>query len=257
MVDQAIATYFRHAYGSEPRRKQTDAGEDVLRAFIDETRPGQHGAEGLGRFTMRLGNRNYPFMKLVLQEHVVPGQFYFTVDTHDHMDIRPDFPDYEAWMRVKRFNLALKRQIEQAFEEAGLPTLGTVCNQVLLEPGECLEGAPLIFVVDDEEEEAYALELVLRQEGYDVALAADGREALDRLRFLRPSLIVLDYEMPELDGLAVIQELRSREATRKLPILLTTASDVLQSERDKADGFLAKPFRSRDLVSLVHHLLGD
>jgi CheY-like chemotaxis protein len=260
MVDQAVEVYFRLAYGTEPRRKRPAAGEeetgDVFNQFVEETRCNADGKPGLQRYTLRLGNKAYPFMKLVLQEHVVAGEFFFGVDTHDQMDIRPDFPDYEAWMRVRRFNLDLKRQIETALAAAGLPTMATVVETALAaHPTPAVPRRPTILVVDDEEDEARALERLLRAEGYDVVLAADGRQALEQLASLRPSLIVLDYEMPELDGLAVIQELRRREDTRHLPILLTTASEVLSKEREGADGFLPKPFRSVELLEWVERLL--
>ena len=252
MIDQAVEVYFRLAYGGEPR-KLPGEGDDVLAGFTNEC--AEDG--GCERWTLRLGNRNYPFMKLVLQEHIVPGQYYFCVDTHDQMEIRPDFPDYEAWMQVKRFNLDLKKSIEEAMAQAGLPTIATLKQCSVLAPQRNQPGTPLIFVVDDEECEAQALEQVLRRNGYDVAIAADGREALDRLPFLKPALMILDYEMPEVDGLMVIQELRRLDLMCDMPILLTTASRVLGSETAKADGFLQKPYRSNDLLALVDSLLAS
>jgi CheY-like chemotaxis protein len=258
MVDSALAIYFRIAYGTQPRNGLREAaGSAPLDGFADETRREEGDEEPLQRFCMRLGNRNYPYMKLVVQEHMVVGEFYFGADTHDHLEIRPDFPDYEAWMKVKRFNLGLKRDIEQAFAAAGLPTLASVRESTALLPGSPRRAANgrVILVIDDEEDEARAMEVLLRGEGYQVVLASDGKEALERLPFVRPDVVILDYEMPELDGLAVIRELRSHEETRALPILLTTACDVLQEEGERADEFLPKPFRSADLLRLVERLL--
>lgn len=261
MVHRALDLYFQHAYGGDAtRRKPLDAdkAEDVFHGFVEETRETTEGGQpGLERFTMRLGNRNYPFMKLVLQEHVLPGQFYFAIDTHDQMEIRPDFPDYEAWMKIRRFNFDLKRRIEESFAENGLPTLRSIRDQAYLSPQRARtdQPRPLIFVVDDETDEAQTLEALLRRDGYDVVLAFDGREALDRMPFLDPALVILDYEMPEVDGLTVIKELRRDERTRGLPILLTTACRVLATESGTADGFLPKPFASNELLALVHRLL--
>ena len=293
MVDRAIDIYSALAYGGEPKKrsadknaasakgsakahsakegaakegaakdgkegaaKERDAG-DVTRGFVEETRCENAGQPCLERYTMRLGNRSYPFMKLVIQEHMIPGEFYFAVDTHDQMEIRPDFPDYEAWMKIRRFNFALKRRIEEALSENGLPTLRSIRDNAVLAPARSRgsQDRPLIFVVDDEADEAQMLEAVLRRDGYDVVLAFDGREALERMPFLDPALMILDYEMPEIDGLTVIEELRRDERTRQLPILLTTASRVLGKEGSCADGFLPKPFASNDLLSLVHRLL--
>ncbi len=255
MVERAIETYFRLAYDTKPRKKFGGDDDDVFGPFVNETRTTDDGKACLEKHSIQLGNRNYPYMKLVLQEHMVPGEFYFMVDTHDQMDIRPDFPDYEAWMKVRRFNLKLGKEIEKAFQEEGLPTLADVRKHVVLDPTRASRDGALIFVVDDEEEEAQALEGLLRRAGYDVVLAADGLEALERLRFIQPRLVILDYEMPELDGLAVIRELRRHEETARLRILLTTASDVISKERETADGFLPKPFRSGDLLELVERLL--
>ena len=60
---------------------------DLFQKEVVEFMPGHESV----RYTMRLGNRNYPFMKLLLQEHLIAGEFFFGVDTHDEMDIKPDF----------------------------------------------------------------------------------------------------------------------------------------------------------------------
>lgn len=263
-VELAIETFLGLAYGErkKPRSELPRAPDDGSSAFDllhCETKEALSESERAPeRYALRLGNRNYPYMKLVLQEHLVPGEFYFLVDTHDQMEIKPDFPDYEAWVKVKEFNLLLKREIEEAFISAGLPTIDAVRQRVEeLEEGSAAaepRGA-LVLIVDDNEAEARALEHLLRVQGYEVARAANGREALDRLRYLEPAILVLDYEMPEMDGISLIRELRSDETTRSIPVLLTTAAEVLAKDRDSADGFLAKPYVSNELLSLVQNLL--
>ena len=66
----------------------------------------------------------------------------------------------------------------------------------------------------------------------------------------------MDYELPELDGLEVIQRLRQDEATQGIPVLLTTASRVTMEEIARAEGFLAKPFSESLLYEVVGRLLG-
>jgi len=213
----------------------------------------------LQRYTMRLGCARYPFMKLVLQEHIVRGEFYFVIDTHDHMEIKPGYPDYEAWVKIKHDNQELRRAIEAAFADAGLPTIDTVQKTVEMLPvpdrGDSGR-SELILVVDDNEAEARTLEHVLRIRGYEVVRAGNGVEAIERLRSVRPALIVLDYEMPEMDGLTLIRELRSQEATRDLPLLLATAAKVVEADKKRADAFLHKPFESKQLIAKVEKLLG-
>lgn len=275
LAEKAVEIYLRLAYGAESQHKahsmfeDGDSGEEksIFTVFQEETRRKAENrasaliqpTSALQRFSIRLGNRNYPFMKLVLQEHLVRGEFYFGVDTHDQMELKPGMPDYESWLKVKRFNLELKREIDRAFVEANVPTLGMIRREQESETQK-LERVPKgqsILVVDDEVEEARTLEQFLWRQGYDVARAKNGLEALEALESLDPVLLVLDWEMPEMDGLSLIQELRSREKTRDLPILLTSASQMMSPEKSPADSFLAKPYDSADLIRMVDRLLSS
>ncbi len=256
---------------ASPPATDDPAPLDPFHEFIDDTMhrkmPAAYGYKAdkrklhrLQRYAKQLGNRQYPFMKLIVQEHIVPGEFYFTVDTHDQLKIRPDMPDYEQWMAVKRSNFKLKRQIEDCWEKADVPTFSSIRRQTLEEkPGQAYEGEKrgLILVVDDEENEAMLIGALLEGQGFEVVRAGDGREALDRLRHLRvrPILIVLDYEMPDMDGITLIHELRCHEQTRSLPVLFATASVVDREECEAADGFLPKPFHQRDFLDLVEDML--
>jgi CheY-like chemotaxis protein len=260
LVEKAINAYLEIAYGTQ---KGKGIGIQVSEqnpfgVFVDETPvPREPGEKVLHRYSLRLGNRDYPFMKLLLQEHMARGAYYFAVDTHDHLDIRPDFPDFEDWMRVKRSNFKLREEIEESFRGRGVPTLGSLKDEIPMPHhlGKVEEHRGRILVVDDERDEADLLKKLLEGEGYDVDLAHNGREALDLLRLRRPSLILLDYEMPEMDGLQVIQELKSDPTTRNLPVLLSTSSQIVVSEREQADEFLPKPFVIEDLLALVEKML--
>lgn len=214
----------------------------------------------LDRYTMRLGNRNYPFMKLLLQEHIVPGEFYFGVDSHDEMDIKPSFPDYEAWVALRKFNRVLKERIEERFAELDLPTAATIRElaarrrEVVVPRRDAAEAT--ILVVDDEVDLAEAVAELLEARGHRVHQAHDGVSGLAAARMLRPDLVLVDYELPELDGLEVIAALRADLATAQIPVLLSTASKIAVSDVRKADGFLAKPFQEDLLYELVSRLLG-
>lgn len=260
MVQKAIAVYQDLAYGQgRPRRpiELPPAGgvEPLLALFQkeqSETIPGYP----CHRYTLRLGNRNYPFMKLLLQEHLIPGEFYFGVDTHDQMEIKPDFPDYEQWMAVRRFNRELKRQIEQGFERAGLDTAVRL-RQLLCEAGgdAKVPCRGLVLIVDDEEDLAAAVEVLLQRRGFRTWKVHDGRSALTAASELLPDLVLLDYELPELDGLQVIERLRAEPATKDLPVLLSSAARVSMADIKKADAFLAKPFPETLLFDLVDRVL--
>ena len=109
-----------------------------------------------------------------------------------------------------------------------------------------------ILVVEDEESLADTVRYNLEREGYSVAVASDGRKALDRFRSDSPSLVILDLMLPEMSGLDVCRQIRQ---ISNVPIIMVTAKD---SEADKvsgleigADDYVTKPFSVRELVSRV------
>jgi len=260
VVQKAIAVYQDLAYGHGRSRRPIElpagGGVESLLALFQKEQAETIPGHPCHRYTLRLGNRNYPFMKLLLQEHLVPGEFYFGVDTHDQMEIKSDFPDYEQWMAVRRFNRELKRQIEQGFAAAGLDTASRL-RQMLVDCGGPT-GAPcrgLVLVVDDEEDLAAAVEVLLQRRGFRTVKVHDGLGAVTAVHELLPDLVLLDYELPELDGLQVIERLRAEPSTRDVPILLSSAARVSLADIKKADGFLAKPFPETLLYELVDRVL--
>jgi len=258
MVERAVSIYQDLAYGSvAPKRKAAggDGGNGPLGLFHREQVECVPGHE-CQRFSMRLGNRNYPFMKLLLQEHLIAGEFFFAVDTHDQMEIGPEFPDYEQWMAVRKFNGELKRRIEDSFEQAGLDTASVVRKLIVQQCRD--DGKPcrgLVLIVDDEEDLAAAVEVLIQRAGFRTCTVHDGRSALVATRELRPDLILLDYELPELDGLKVIEELRSNGETREVPVLLNSAARMSMGDIQRADGFLSKPFPESLLNAMIDRVL--
>src|SRR3989475_10557277 len=114
-----------------------------------------------------------------------------------------------------------------------------------------------ILIVDDDPRIIDLLRRVLAYEGYSVASAASGSEALDRSLERPPDLVVLDIMLPGLDGLEVAQRLRT--AGDNVPILMLTARDTV-ADRVKgletgADDYLVKPFAPEELVARVKALL--
>ena len=114
------------------------------------------------------------------------------------------------------------------------------------------EPAAYILIVEDEESLADSVRYNLEREGFRVAVASDGRRALDRFRAEQPSLVILDLMLPEISGLDVCRTIR---AESDVPIIMVTAKD---SEADKvaglelgADDYVTKPFSVRELVSRV------
>jgi two-component system response regulator RegX3 len=114
------------------------------------------------------------------------------------------------------------------------------------------DAAVRILVVEDEESLADTVRYNLEREGYSVAVATDGRKALERFRSQNPSLVILDLMLPEMSGLDVCRQIRQ---ISNVPIIMVTAKD---SEADKvsglelgADDYVTKPFSVRELVSRV------
>ena len=117
---------------------------------------------------------------------------------------------------------------------------------------------PRVLVVDDEPAVRVALERALRLEAYDVELAADGREALDRLADgASPDAVVLDVGMPNVDGLEVCRRLR--DAGDRTPVLILTARDAVDDRvaglDAGADDYLVKPFALEELGARLRALL--
>jgi two-component system response regulator RegX3 len=112
---------------------------------------------------------------------------------------------------------------------------------------------PTILVVDDEQSYRQALSVALEREGFLVAVAADGVEALERFEATRPALVLLDVMLPRMSGVDVCRELRARGA--RVPILMVTARnaeiDAVVGLEVGADDYVTKPFRLRELIARV------
>jgi two-component system, OmpR family, phosphate regulon response regulator PhoB len=122
-------------------------------------------------------------------------------------------------------------------------------------------GAPLsarlrIVVVEDDEDLAFTLVYNLKKDGrYEIERFAGGLVALDELLVRPPDLIVLDLNLPDVDGLTICRELKKHEETRRVPIIMLTAR---VEERDKllgfelgADDYVTKPFSMKELLARI------
>ena len=116
-----------------------------------------------------------------------------------------------------------------------------------------------ILIVDDEKNIVEALKYNLEREGFRVITAHDGLKALEFARRELPDLILLDWMLPEMDGLDVCRQLKGEAKTRHIPIIMLT---VRAQETDKvlglemgADDYVTKPFGARELVARVKVLL--
>ncbi len=205
------------------------------------------------RYTLRLGNGRYPFMKIVLQEHLVEDEYFFGIDTHDQM-FAIDGPEADQFASLKRHNLKVKQAVEDAWNARSLPTAAQIKG--LVETLPLRRTAPnglRVLVVDDDGDIAATVALMLEARGYEVELLSDGRECVEQADPDRHDLILMDNEMTDLDGFEACQLLKQSERTRDIPVLIATAGQRTLEQLEAADGFMSKPFR----IDLLYALLDD
>lgn len=119
--------------------------------------------------------------------------------------------------------------------------------------------APYVLVVDDNRITVKLLRRYLERQGYEVGEAYDGTECLEQVAQRLPDAIVLDVMMPNLDGYATVQQLRSNPQTAHIPVVIVTAlNDVpnqIRAVEAGADDFLGKPVDERLLIAKVKLLV--
>ncbi len=117
-----------------------------------------------------------------------------------------------------------------------------------------------ILIVDDSRTVRDSLKFFLREGGYEVLEGSDGVEALDVLKTARPNLIITDVNMPNMDGLTLLENVRNSPEHKFTPVLvLTTESQQSIMERGKslgATGWIVKPFDSQKVLAVIKKVLG-
>lgn len=148
---------------------------------------------------------------------------------------------------------------------AAAPVLDVTMEMELLDEGP-RDGAVggdrgiCVLLVDDEDDLRRVMRDLLVREGFTVQEARDGVQALDEVDRHAPDIIVLDLNLPGLDGYGVLSHIRSRPATRDIPVVVLTAKGDEENEVKVfelgADDFLSKPFRARALAARLEAVLG-
>jgi two-component system chemotaxis response regulator CheY len=119
----------------------------------------------------------------------------------------------------------------------------------------------IILSVDDSASIRQMVRLTLQGAGYEVLEASDGCEAIERVKSAQVEMVVTDLNMPNMDGLTLIRQLRSMSSLRGMPIVfLTTESEDSKKQAAKnagATGWITKPFKQEHLLAVVKKVIGS
>ena len=112
-----------------------------------------------------------------------------------------------------------------------------------------------ILVVEDNMDNYELVRFILERAGYDVFLAVNGRDGVDAARLQQPDMILMDLGMPEMDGWAATEKLKSDESTKSIPLYVLSAY-TLPGERKRAlqagcDGYLSKPIHMQSFLDAI------
>lgn len=115
-----------------------------------------------------------------------------------------------------------------------------------------------ILAVDDERQIVRLIQVNLERAGYEVVTAGDGLQALEIVANDPPDLIVLDWMMPQLNGMETLKRLKANPATERIPVIMLTAksqdADVFKGWSSGVDSYLTKPFNPMELLSFVKRI---
>lgn len=116
-----------------------------------------------------------------------------------------------------------------------------------------------ILIVDDEPNIVVSLEYLMKKEGFQVAVAVDGEEALVKIADFKPDLVLLDVMMPKKSGYEVCQEIRANPEQAGIKVMMLTAkgrdTEVAKGLALGADAYVTKPFSTKELVAQVKAML--
>jgi CheY-like chemotaxis protein len=118
-----------------------------------------------------------------------------------------------------------------------------------------------ILVVDDEPNIARLVEMNLKRAGYEVTLGTNGREAMELAASLRPDLIVMDVNMPEMDGIEALNAMKADDELKDIPVIMLTANadnqDLWEGIKAGAIYYVTKPVDPQHLIGLMGRYFAD
>ena len=118
-----------------------------------------------------------------------------------------------------------------------------------------------VLIVDDEENIIISMEFLVKQAGYDLQIARNGQEALDKVAIFEPDLILLDVMMPKINGFEVCRRVRENPYWQDIKIIMLTAKgrevEVTKGLALGANTYVIKPFSTKELMAEVKRILGE
>lgn len=123
------------------------------------------------------------------------------------------------------------------------------------------DAKPTILVAEDSRTQAEDLRHLLEQQGYGVTVAFDGKAALEAARRGKPTLVITDIIMPQMDGYALCKAIKAEPATADTPVIILTVlssmQEITRSLECGADHFVRKPYEPANLLSRIHYILSN
>lgn len=118
-----------------------------------------------------------------------------------------------------------------------------------------------VLIVDDDRLTRVTLQRGVILAGYDVIVASNGQEAMQKIQEVTPDLVVIDLVMPDMNGFETCRRIRSNEQTKKTPVIVITGlqgqADIDEAKLAGADVFLTKPVRAQEFINHVKRYLGS
>jgi len=119
--------------------------------------------------------------------------------------------------------------------------------------------AKIIMTADDSASIRQMVSFTLKDAGYEVVEAVDGKDALNKLNGSKVNMLITDLNMPNMDGIELIKQVRAKSEFKFIPIImLTTESQAEKKQRGKAagaTGWIVKPFKSEQLIAVIKKVL--
>jgi CheY-like chemotaxis protein len=123
-----------------------------------------------------------------------------------------------------------------------------------------------ILIIDDELDSVTFIETILKKEGHTIISAGDGLEGFEKAKKEIPDLIVLDVQMPKMDGFEVFDKLKKESSTKNIPVVMLTgirekigigfnADDMKQFIGEKPNGYVEKPVSPQELLKVIKEIL--